>query len=30
MGQSDEGLSMLAEALTVADKRSERFYEAEL
>ena len=30
MGQPDEGLTVLAEALVAADKMSERFYEAEL
>ncbi len=30
VGQAEEGLTALAEALTVADKTGERFYEAEL
>jgi len=30
MGQAEEGLAALAEALTVVDKSGERFYEAEL
>jgi len=30
MGQAEEGLTVLAEALTVVDKSGERFYEAEL
>jgi predicted ATPase len=29
-GQAEEGLAVLAEALTVVDKSGERFYEAEL
>jgi predicted ATPase len=30
VGQTDEGLSLLAEALALVDKNGERFYEAEL
>jgi hypothetical protein len=30
MGQTEEGLTVLAEALTVVDQSGERFYEAEL
>ena len=30
MGQAEEGLTVLAEALAVVDKTGERFYEAEL
>ena len=30
MGQTEEGLTVLAEALAVVDKTGERFYEAEL